>query len=34
MSALRGMVNFDRGSRVGMEMFQEEMEKEEEVEED
>ena len=34
MSALRGMVNFDRGSRVGMEMFQEEMEKEKEVEED
>ena len=34
MSALRGMVNFDRGSRVEMEMFQEEVEKEEEVEED
>ena len=39
MSALRGMVNFDRGSRVGVEMFQEEVEieeveKEEEVEED
>ena len=39
MSALRGMVNSDRGSRVGMEMFQEELEKEEgekeeEVEED
>ena len=39
MSALRGMVNSDRGSRVGMEMFQEEeeeegVEKEEEVEED
>ena len=35
MSALRGMVNFDRGSRVGMEMFQEEVEEEEvEKEED
>ena len=32
MSALRGMVNSDRGSRVGMEMFQEEEEEEEEVE--
>ena len=30
MSALRGMVNSDRGSRVGMEMFQEEEEEEEE----
>ena len=32
MSALRGMVNSDRGSRVGMEMFQEEEEEDEEVE--
>ena len=32
MSALRGMVNSDRGSRVGMEMFQEEEEEEEEEE--
>ena len=32
MSALRGMVNFDRGSREEMEMFQEEVEIEEEEE--
>ena len=32
LSALRGMVNLDRCSRVGMEMFQDEVVEEEEVE--
>ena len=34
MSVLREMVNFDRGSRVEMEMFQEEVEIEEVEEEE